>query len=31
MQLTGESMVEAGSVGTAYAVSGAQVLTLNVR
>jgi hypothetical protein len=31
MQLTGESMVEAGSVGTGYAVSGAQVLTLEVR
>jgi hypothetical protein len=31
MQLTGESVVEAGSVGTGYAVSGAQVLTLEVR
>jgi hypothetical protein len=31
LQLTGESVVEAGSVGTEYAVSGAQVLTLDVR
>jgi hypothetical protein len=31
MQLTGESAVEAGSVETGYAVSGAQVLTLDVR
>lgn len=31
MQLTGESMVEAASVETDYAVSGAQVLTLDVR
>jgi hypothetical protein len=31
MQLTGESAVEAGSVGTGYAVTGSQVLTVNVR
>jgi hypothetical protein len=31
MQLTGESVVEAGSVETGYAVSGSQVLTVNVR
>jgi hypothetical protein len=31
MQLTGESVVEAGSIETGYAVSGAQVLTLEVR
>jgi hypothetical protein len=31
MQLTGESVVEAASLETDYAVSGAQVLTLNVR
>jgi hypothetical protein len=31
MQLTGESVVEAGSMATGYAVSGAQVLTLEVR
>ena len=31
MQLTGESVVEAGSMETGYAVSGSQVLTLNVR
>ena len=31
MQLTGESAVEAGSVETGYAVSGMQVLTLDVR
>jgi hypothetical protein len=31
LQLTGESVVEAGSAGTEYAVSGAQVLTLDVR
>jgi hypothetical protein len=31
MQLTGESVVEAGSVETGYAVSGVQVLTLDVR
>jgi hypothetical protein len=31
MQLTGESAVEAGSVETGYAVSGSQVLTLDVR
>jgi len=31
MQLTGESVVEAGSVETGYAVSGSQVLTINVR
>jgi len=31
MQLTGESVVEAGSLQTDYAVSGAQVLTLDVR
>jgi hypothetical protein len=31
VQLTGESAVEAGSVGTNYAVSGSQVLTLDVR
>jgi hypothetical protein len=30
MQLTGESVVEAGSIGTGYAVSGSQVLTLDV-
>ncbi len=31
MQLTGESVVEAGSIDTEYAVSGSQVLTLDVR
>jgi hypothetical protein len=31
MQLTGESVVEAGSVETGYAVTGSQVLTINVR
>jgi hypothetical protein len=31
MQLTGESAVEAGSMETGYAVSGSQVLTLDVR
>lgn len=31
VQLTGESMVEAGSIATDYAVSGSQVLTLDVR
>jgi hypothetical protein len=31
VQLTGESVVEAGSMGTDYAVSGSQVLTLDVR
>jgi hypothetical protein len=31
MQLTGESVVEAGSIATGYAVSGTQVLTLSVR
>jgi hypothetical protein len=31
LQLTGESVVEAGSVETDYAVSGSQVLTLEVR
>ena len=31
MQLTGESVVEAGSIETGYAVSGSQVLTLDVR
>jgi hypothetical protein len=31
MQLTGESVVEAGSLETGYAVSGAQVLTLDIR
>jgi hypothetical protein len=31
MQLMGESVVEAGSLQTDYAVSGAQVLTLDVR
>ncbi len=31
VQLTGESVVEAGSVATDYAVSGSQVLTLDVR
>jgi hypothetical protein len=31
MQLTGESAVEAGSAETEYAVSGSQVLTLDVR
>jgi hypothetical protein len=31
MQLTGESAVEAGSVETGYAVTGTQVLTLDVR
>jgi len=31
MQLTGESVVEAGSVETGYAVTGSQVLTVNVR
>jgi hypothetical protein len=31
VQLTGESVVEAGSVETGYAVSGSQVLTLDVR
>jgi len=30
MQLTGESVVEAGSMETGYAVSGMQVLTLNI-
>jgi hypothetical protein len=30
MQLTGESAVEAGSIGTDYAVIGTQVLTLNI-
>jgi hypothetical protein len=29
--LTGESVVEAGSIETGYAVSGSQVLTLEVR
>jgi hypothetical protein len=31
MQLTGESVVEAGSVATGYAVTGSQVLTVDVR
>jgi hypothetical protein len=31
MQLTGESVVEAGSIETGYAVSGSQVLTLEIR
>jgi hypothetical protein len=31
VQLTGESVVEAGSVETNYAVSGSQVLTLTIR
>jgi hypothetical protein len=31
MQLTGESVVEVGSMETNYAVSGSQVLTLNIR
>jgi hypothetical protein len=31
MQLTGESAVEAGSIATGYAVTGAQVLTLDVK
>jgi hypothetical protein len=31
LQLMGESVVEAGSLQTEYAVSGAQVLTLNIR
>jgi SpoIVB peptidase S55 len=31
VQLTGESVLEAGSIETGYAVSGAQVLTLEVR
>jgi hypothetical protein len=31
MQLTGESVVEAGSVAAEYAVSGSQVLTLTIR
>ena len=31
MQLTGESVVEAGSMATGYAVSGTQVLTLDIR
>jgi hypothetical protein len=31
MQLTGESVVEAGSVGTGFAVTGSQVLTVDVR
>jgi hypothetical protein len=31
MQLTGESVVEAGSVETGYAVTGSQVLTVDVR
>jgi hypothetical protein len=31
MQLTGESVVEAGSIETGYAVTGVQVLTLDVR
>jgi len=31
MQLTGESVVEAGSMETGYAVSGSQVLTLEIR
>jgi hypothetical protein len=31
MQLTGESVVEAGSVAAEYAVSGSQVLTMMVR
>jgi hypothetical protein len=31
VQLTGESVLEAGSMETGYAVSGAQVLTLEVR
>jgi hypothetical protein len=31
MQLTGESVVEAGAIETGYAVSGTQVLTLDVR
>jgi hypothetical protein len=31
LQLTGESVVEAGSVGTGYAVTGSQVLTVEVR
>jgi len=30
MQLTGESAIEAGSADADYAVSGAQVLTLDV-
>jgi hypothetical protein len=30
MQLTGESAVEAGSIGTDYAVSGTQVLNLDI-
>jgi hypothetical protein len=31
MQLTGESAVEAGSIATGYAVTGSQVLTLDVK
>jgi len=31
VQLTGESVIEAGSLETNYAVSGSQVLTLNIR
>jgi len=31
MQLTGESVVEAGSAETGFAVSGSQVLSLNIR
>jgi hypothetical protein len=31
MQLTGESVVEVGSVGAQYAVSGSQVLNLLIR
>jgi hypothetical protein len=31
MQLTGESVVEAGSAAAEYAVSGSQVLTMMVR
>ena len=31
VQLTGESVVEAGSIATDYAVSGSQVLTLDIR
>jgi hypothetical protein len=31
VQLTGESVVEAGSTEVGYAVSGSQVLTLDVR
>jgi hypothetical protein len=31
IQLTGESVVEAGSMETDYAVSGMQVLTLNIQ